>query len=43
MSVSQPAVRTGPMIGQDNERVFREILGLPEERYRALVDAQIIF
>ncbi len=43
MSVSQPAVRTGPMIGQDNERVFRELLGIPEERYRALVDAQIVF
>ncbi|MBK7978041.1 MAG: CoA transferase [Deltaproteobacteria bacterium] len=43
MSVSQPAVRTGPMIGQDNERVFREILGLSDERYQALVDAQIIF
>jgi benzylsuccinate CoA-transferase BbsF subunit len=43
MSVSQPAVRTGPMLGQDNEHVFREILGLSDERYQALVDAQIIF
>jgi hypothetical protein len=31
------------VIGRDNDRVFREILGLPEERYRALVDAQVIY
>ena len=43
MSRTPAAVRTGPMLGQDNDRVFREILGLTEERYRALVESQVIF
>jgi benzylsuccinate CoA-transferase BbsF subunit len=43
MSRTPAVVRTGPMLGQDNERVFREILGLPEDRYRQLVESQIIF
>jgi len=42
LSRSAVEVRTGPRIGQDNERVFRGILGMPEERYRALVDAGVI-
>jgi benzylsuccinate CoA-transferase BbsF subunit len=36
-------VRTGPRIGQDNERVFKEILGMPEDRYRALVETKVIY
>jgi hypothetical protein len=31
------------MIGQDNERVFRDILGMPEERYRQLVEDGVIY
>lgn len=43
MSRTPAVVRTGPMIGQDNERVFRGLLGLSEEDYRRLVDEQIIY
>lgn len=43
MSRTPAVVRTGPMIGQDNERAFREILGLSEERYRDLVERKIIY
>jgi benzylsuccinate CoA-transferase BbsF subunit len=42
-SRSEPAVRPGPAMGQDNERVFRGLLGLSEERYRALVAEQVIW
>ena len=35
--------RTGPMIGQDNDHVFRELLGLPAERYQRLVTERIIY
>lgn len=42
-SRTQPDVRPGPAIGQDNDYVFRELLGLPEERYRALIDEQVIY
>ncbi len=43
MSRSVPVVRPGPMLGQDNEHAFREVLGLGEERYRDLVERQIIY
>ena len=43
MSRSRPVIQPGPYIGQDNERVFREILGLPEDRYRALIESQVIY
>lgn len=42
-SRTEAAVRPGPMIGQDNEFVFRDILGLSEERYRDLVERQVIY
>ena len=42
-SRTEAAVRTGPRIGQDNERVFKEILGLPAERYERLVAEQVIY
>ncbi len=38
-----PAVRPGPAIGQDNEYVFKELMGIPEERYRRLVADKVIF
>ena len=39
----EAAVRPGPMIGQDNDHVFKELLGLPEERYRDLIEREIIY
>jgi crotonobetainyl-CoA:carnitine CoA-transferase CaiB-like acyl-CoA transferase len=33
----------GPRIGQDNDFVFKELLGIPDERYRRLVAQQIIY
>jgi len=43
MSRTPASVRPGPWIGQDNERVFRGLLGLDEDRYQALAKAQVIF
>lgn len=42
-SVSETSVPLGPRIGQDNERVFRDLLGIPEEHYRRLVAEQVIY
>lgn len=42
-SRSQVDVHPGPVIGQDNDYVFREILGITEERYQKLVDQQVIY
>jgi benzylsuccinate CoA-transferase BbsF subunit len=42
-SRSEARVETGPVIGQDNEYVFKELLGIPEERYRRLVEEQVIY
>lgn len=42
-SVSKPDVRPGPQIGQDNDYVFRELLGIGEERYRKLIDDEVIY
>ena len=42
-SRSKIEVRTGPRLGQDNEHVFKEILGVPENRYQQLVSAQVIY
>jgi benzylsuccinate CoA-transferase BbsF subunit len=39
----EPAVRPGPAMGQDNERVFRGLLGLDEQRYRSLVESEVIY
>ena len=36
-------VRPGPAIGQDNEYVFKELLGVPEARYRRLVEDKVIY
>ncbi len=43
MSRTRPVVRPGPAIGQDNDHAFREVLGLSEERYRDLVQRQVIY
>jgi benzylsuccinate CoA-transferase BbsF subunit len=42
-SRSQARIHPGPVLGQDNERVFRELLGLSEARYRELVAQQVIY
>jgi benzylsuccinate CoA-transferase BbsF subunit len=42
-SRTEPRIRPGPFIGQDNDYVFKELLGLPEERYRQLVEDQVIY
>jgi hypothetical protein len=36
-------VRPGPAIGRDNDHVFRTLLGIPEDRYRQLVEEQVIY
>ena len=42
-SRSRPEVRPGPAIGQDNERVFKGLLGIPEAEYERLTRDRIIY
>ncbi len=42
MSRSQVDVQPGPRMGQDNERVLRDLLGLGADEDRRLLDAKII-
>jgi len=42
-SRTEANVRPGPVIGQDNDHVFKELLGIPEQRYRELVAEQVIY
>lgn len=42
-SRSDACVRIGPVLGQDNERIFKGLLGIPEDRYRELVENQVIY
>jgi len=42
-SLTEARVTPGPAIGQDNDYVFRELLGLSEERYRELVEREVIY
>jgi benzylsuccinate CoA-transferase BbsF subunit len=42
-SRTEAHVRTGPCMGQDNDRVFTRLLGLSDERYRALIAGQVIY
>jgi benzylsuccinate CoA-transferase BbsF subunit len=39
----EPAYAPGPTMGQDNEHVFRDLLGISEARYRDLVERKIIY
>jgi benzylsuccinate CoA-transferase BbsF subunit len=41
-SRTEARVRTGPCMGQDNDRVFTTLLGLSDDRYRELVAGQVI-
>ena len=43
MSGSQPVVRPGPSLGQDNEYVFKQLIGLSDEQYTDLAARQVIF
>ncbi|MFP6639139.1 MAG: CoA transferase [Myxococcota bacterium] len=43
LSQSKPVVRPGPAIGQDNDHVFLDLLGLSEERYSRLKDEHVIY
>lgn len=43
LSNAQANVNPGPAIGQDNDHVFRNILGLEEQRYQALLEAKVIY
>jgi crotonobetainyl-CoA:carnitine CoA-transferase CaiB-like acyl-CoA transferase len=42
-SGATPEIRPGPMMGQDNDRVFLQLMGLSQEAYRRLLDEQVIF
>jgi benzylsuccinate CoA-transferase BbsF subunit len=42
-SRTEARVRPGPLIGQDNDHVFKKLLGLSEKRYRQLIEEQVIF
>jgi len=42
-SRTEANVRTGPMMGQDNEKVFVDLLGMAKERYDELVAAEVIY
>jgi benzylsuccinate CoA-transferase BbsF subunit len=42
-SRTEARVNPGPWIGQDNDYVFRKLLGLSEERYRELVEREVIY
>ena len=43
MSRTPARVEPGPVMGRDNDFVFKQILGLCEERYRDLVEQQVIY
>ena len=34
--------RGAPVLGEDNDYVYREVLGLDDEEYRRLVEAKVI-
>jgi benzylsuccinate CoA-transferase BbsF subunit len=42
-SRTEASVNPGPIIGQDNDRVFKEILQMPEERYQELIAQEVIY
>ncbi len=42
-SRTEARVRPGPVIGQDNDYVFKDLLGLPEQRYGQLIADEVIY
>jgi benzylsuccinate CoA-transferase BbsF subunit len=43
LSRTPAVVRPGPWIGQDNDHVFLDLLGLAPDRYQALKDDEVIY
>ena len=43
MSRTEPPVKPAPAVGQDNEHVFKDLLGLSADEYDRLVEQQVIF
>ena len=43
LSHSPVTVKPGPVIGQDNEYVFKKVLGLSVDRYNQLVEKKVIY
>jgi crotonobetainyl-CoA:carnitine CoA-transferase CaiB-like acyl-CoA transferase len=43
MSRSEPNVQPGPRMGRDNDYVFTQLLGLPQQRYRELIADEVIY
>ncbi len=43
MNRSEAGVRPGPQIGQDNDHVFRELLGIGDDEYSRLLDSKVIY
>jgi len=39
----EPAYAPGPAMGQDNEHVYRDLLGISDARYRELVAQEVIY
>ncbi|MBW2421624.1 MAG: CoA transferase [Deltaproteobacteria bacterium] len=39
---ARPAYAPGPAMGQDNQHVYRDLLGIPEARYRELIEQEVI-
>jgi benzylsuccinate CoA-transferase BbsF subunit len=42
-SRTEPDVQPGPRMGRDNDVVFKQLLGMAEDRYRQLIEAQVIY
>jgi benzylsuccinate CoA-transferase BbsF subunit len=42
-SRAEPDVQPGPRMGRDNDFVFKTLLGVAEERYRKLIEEQVIY
>lgn len=42
-SRTEADVKPGPIIGQDNEHAFKDILGMSDERYQKLIEDKVIF
>jgi benzylsuccinate CoA-transferase BbsF subunit len=42
-SRSTARIAPGPAMGQDNEHVFTKLLGLSPERYREMIEQEVIF
>ena len=36
-------MQPGPAMGRDNDYVFKQLMGIPEQRYRQLIDDQVIY